>query len=119
MLREQTDAAHTHSRAWPAAANALLLLILSGIVLAALALRPPPAGDGGVIAAVFPPWWSGRESFLAAAAAGVAVIRAGTLPSILVVRGDGPESAARLRRAGALALINPQALGGCQEIIAP
>ena len=78
----------------------------------ALAPRPtPPAGT--VLAAVFPPWWSATRSFLAASAAGVAIIRAGAIPAILVVRLDHAESRIRLREAGAWLLLDPQALGGC------
>ncbi len=96
------------------AANASLLLAGSTLALAMLTLAPrPPAPEGAVLAAVFPPWWNATRSFLAASEAGVAIIRAGVLPAILVVRLDHAESRARLREAGAWLLLDPQALGDC------
>ena len=100
------------ARLWPAAANATLLLVASTLAFAGLSLAPPQA-PGAPVAVVFPPWWGATRSFLAASAAGVAVIRAGAIPAILVVRLDDAASRARLRSAGAVFFLDPQALGGC------
>ncbi len=114
MLRSRTRHLVRCPRRWPVAANASLLLVGSGLALAMLSLAPRPTAPAGtVLAAVFPPWWSATRSFLAASGAGVAILRAGALPAILVVRLDRPESRARLREAGAWLLLDPQALGGC------
>jgi hypothetical protein len=86
----------------------LVLAVGALLVCALFELQPVP---GGPVAAVFPLWWNGTRAVLAAAPAG-AVIRFGALPSIVILQ-PLPGGGARLRRAGAWALLNPAALGGC------
>lgn len=81
-----------------------------GSLLAAFMIASRPA-DHGAVAAVFPPWWSGVESIAAAGQAGP-VIRFGGLPTIVIVMTERG-GAAVLRRAGAWAVLDPLALGGC------
>jgi hypothetical protein len=128
MFRSRTSSSARRARPWPVAANASLLLAVSTLALAMLTLAPPPAApgagsqgvgsEGTVRAAVFPPWWNATRSFLAASAAGVAIIRTGAIPAILIVRLDHADSLARLRQAGVWLLLDPQALGGCTGKIA-
>ncbi len=77
----------------------------------AMSAAAAPAGADR-IAAVFPPWWSGGRVIDAAASAGD-IAGAGAYRSILIVRGNAPGLAARLRRAGALVLLSPGLAGQC------
>jgi hypothetical protein len=86
------------------------LTIAFASLLAAFAIASRP-GDQGPVAAIFPPWWSGLQSVSAAARAGP-VIRFGLLPNIVIVMTERGGAAA-LRRAGAWAVLDPLALGGC------
>jgi len=93
----------------------LALAVGALVVCAALELQPEA---GGPVAAVFPFWWGGARAALAAAPAG-ALIRFGALPCIVVLQ-PAPAGRAMLRRAGAWAVLNPAALGGCNpEALAP
>ena len=89
---------------------AAALALMSVLPLAWLEVRPR---DGAEVAAIFPPWISGERAFALAAAAGGRVVRQGIRDSILVVRGEGVGFEARLYAAGALAVIDPVAFGGC------
>lgn len=72
-------------------------------------MRPPATGP---LAVLFPPWWSATEALRAAATAGTPV-RFGAAGFVVVIMPDGPNAVRRLRRAGAWAVVDPQALGGC------
>jgi hypothetical protein len=87
------------------------IALAAGSVLAALAmaLQPPASGP---IAVVFPPWWSATRALVAAASAGTPV-RFGATGFVVVVMPDTPDAAGRLRHAGAWAVLDPLALGGC------
>lgn len=85
------------------------LAIVAPFVMAARAATPP-ASDR--LAAVFPPWWSSAHVTAAAASAGD-IAGAGSVPFILILRGDGVDLGARARRAGALLLLDPAAAGVC------
>lgn len=100
----------THHAASPLRALVLPSALTLGTLLAcaAIELAPAPAGP---VAAVFPPWWGGTRAVLAAAPAG-AVIRFGALPCIVILQ-PAPLGRTLLRRAGAWAILNPAALGGC------
>lgn len=89
---------------------AVTLLLLSAIAVAWLDLRPRPDRP---IAVVFPPWWRAAAVFRAAAHAEGVIIRTGAWPTILVVQSPDPMFQARLRNAGAVLLLDAQALGGC------
>jgi hypothetical protein len=81
-----------------------------GSLLTAFMIAGRPA-DHGAVAAIFPPWWSGLQSVSAAAQAGP-VVRFGLLPNIVIVMTERG-GAVVLRRAGAWAVLDPLALGGC------
>ncbi len=82
------------------------------ISLAAIVLSAATPRDPGVIAAVFPPWWSPTQALNAAATAGD-LQRPGGLATIVVIHGDPKTLADRLRRAGALLLLDPVGAGFC------
>jgi hypothetical protein len=85
--------------------------LAAGSVLAALAmtLQPP---ESGPVAAVFPPWWSATQALVAAASAGTP-IRFGATGFVVVILPDTQGAVGRLRQAGAWAVLDPLALGGC------
>ena len=81
------------------------------IVLATLALALP-APRAETVAAVFPPWWPPRTALAAAASAGP-VVGVGSAGFVVVVRAPEAETRRKLRRAGALALIDPSGMALC------
>jgi hypothetical protein len=96
---------------WPVWLNAAALLVLSWIAIAALSLQVHPGTE--VVAVAFPPWWSAQQVFQAAASANAAIVRDTALPALLVVRPDVFDGLARLRKAGAWLVIDPQAIAAC------
>jgi hypothetical protein len=89
--------------------------LCAGASLAGLAAVLVFAGaprDPADIAAVFPPWWSQAQALNAAASAGQ-IQRTGGLPAIVVTHGDPRTLADRLRRAGAVLLLDPVGVGLC------
>jgi hypothetical protein len=96
---------------WPAWLGATALLLASFLAVAALSLQNSPGAE--VMAVMFPPWWNSRQALLAAASANAAIVRMTALPAMLVVRPDAHEGLARLRRAGAWLVIDPQAIAAC------
>ncbi len=65
------------------------------------------------VAAVFAPW-AGREEALARTIeAGGRMLRQGAFGNILVARGEADGFIARLYAAGAWAVVDPVAFGGC------
>ena len=95
-------------RDWLGAAG---LLVASWIAVAALTLQVHP--DTDVVAVAFPPWWDTNHTITAAASAGAAIVRMTALPSLLIVRPDGPDGLARLHNAGAWLAMDPQAIAAC------
>jgi len=91
-----------------------LVLFASLLGVAALALQPRPDHP---VAAVFPPWWSAERAFAAAGSAGGAVLRDGAWSTLIVAQSPDPQFAARLRAAGALLVLDPQALGTCSTAV--
>lgn len=69
--------------------------------------------DGSDVAAVFAPWRSREDAFARAMSAGGVVVREGTFHTILVVHDGNPGLVDRLYAAGAWAVIDPVAFGGC------
>ncbi|MHB8287507.1 MAG: hypothetical protein ACYDD1_22920 [Caulobacteraceae bacterium] len=63
------------------------------------------------VAALFPPWWSAPKVFAHAAGAGQ-IVQVGA-PFVVILRSDQPGLSARLRRAGAVLLLNPLGVGPC------
>lgn len=66
-----------------------------------------------MVAAVFPPWWSAERVMEAAVAAGVPVVRAGGIETIVITASPDTRSDAHLRDAGALFLLDPLSAAGC------
>tara|TARA_R110000868_G_scaffold6550_8_gene37084 strand:+ start:1424 stop:1798 length:375 start_codon:yes stop_codon:yes gene_type:complete len=64
-------------------------------------------------AAIFPPGWSHADVLLATAEADLAFVRFGAWSNIGIIEISDTHSAEALRRAGALLLLPPGALGGC------
>jgi len=93
-----------------AAIAAAALSVVSVTSLAALQAQPR---DRTHVAAVFPPWTSGERAVALVAVAGGLVVRRGIIDAIIVVQGDDPNLVDRLYSAGAWAVIDPNAWGGC------
>lgn len=87
-----------------------LALPLSGIAVSVSMAAP---NEEGAVAAVFPPWWSASRAFAAASNAGD-VLNSGTFFFVVVVQSQRPGLGDRLRSEGALLLLNPLAVGGCE-----
>jgi hypothetical protein len=82
--------------------------------MAAIARFEARPRDGAPeVAAIFPPWLSREQAMAQVMRSGGLVVRAGALDSILVVHAEGPGLAARLYAAGAWAVVDPVAFGGC------
>lgn len=84
-------------------------LALSTLIVAGLAAEPRRTDR---MAAVFSPWKSPAAVFAAASRAG-AIDAAGGFSNVLIVRSDQPGLAARLRKAGAWALIDADLARAC------
>ena|SRR5579863_1557527 len=93
-----------------AAAVALLLAIASAAPIAWLEAEPR---DSHEVAAVFAPWSTDETLLARVSEADGAIVRSGAFSGIVVVHGDRPGLAARLYRAGAWAVLDPVAFGGC------
>jgi hypothetical protein len=89
---------------------AALLSVASVMPLAWLQARPRGFAE---VAAIFPPWTGREQAFAAVMAAGAVVVREGARDWILVVHGEDPSVIRRLYAAGAWAVIDPVAFGGC------
>jgi hypothetical protein len=93
-----------------AAALGAAMVVLSAVPLLWLEAAPR---DRTHVAAVFAPWLSADAAFAQALASGGEVVRPGAWRWILIVRGDAADLPERLYAAGAWAVIDPAALGGC------
>ncbi|WP_233245327.1 MULTISPECIES: hypothetical protein [unclassified Caulobacter] len=89
------------------AATCAIVLTLLAVTLSSASPRDP-----GRVAAVFPPWWSAAHAAGAATTAGD-IAGAGSVPFILILRGDPATLGQRLRAAGAIVLLDPEAAGVC------
>lgn len=96
---------------WRAAIAAFLMALASLVAMAWLQSRPQPGA--AEVAAIFPPWVEPERAFARAVAAGGMVVRQGALDTILVVHGEDAGLIDRLYAAGAWAVIDPVAFGGC------
>jgi hypothetical protein len=95
---------------WRVMAAALGMIVLSVVPVLWIAAQPREGAD---VAAVFAPWATRESAFAGVVAAGGMVVRQGTLDTILVVHGGTPGLIGRLYAAGAWAVIDPVAFGGC------
>ena len=100
-------------RRYGAAVAVSALISFAGM---AVVFAAPSAGAVQSAAAIFPPWWSPAEAFAAAGSAGE-VARTGALSSILIVHSQAPDLAGRLRRAGALLVLDPVRLAQCAQLV--
>lgn len=88
-----------------------LAVSLAAICMPLLAVFEPVHGTEA--AAVFPPGWSHADVVLATAEAELSFVRFGAFSNIGIVEIADEGSLRALRRAGALILLPPGALGGC------
>ena len=95
---------------WRVMAAVVGMIVVS--VLPILWIEAQPRG-GAEVAAVFAPWATRESAFAQAMAAGGTVVREGTIDTILIVHGSDPGLIGRLYAAGAWAVIDPVAFGGC------
>jgi hypothetical protein len=77
-------------------------------------MAAPGKGEAQSAAAVFPLWWTPAQAFAAASSAGE-VARTGALSSIVIVHSTKPALAERLRKAGALFVLDPIQLALCER----
>lgn len=77
-----------------------MALASCGVVLPAAA----PRADALAVVAVYPPWWDRTRALEAAAAVGAA--QPGPVSFAVLINGPDTQTAARLRRTGALAVLN-------------
>jgi hypothetical protein len=78
--------------------------------MAALQAQPR---DHTRVAAIFAPWTSAEQAIARVAQAGGRIVRPGLIDAIVVVQGDDADLADRLHAAGAWAVVDPAAWGGC------
>jgi hypothetical protein len=83
-----------------------------------LASTPDPRGR---VAVIFPPWFSAGQSLGAIAAANGRLIRFGNRGWVAIAAPDtaGKAFSGKLHSAGALALVNPILVGGCDDSSSP
>jgi hypothetical protein len=108
---EEAAVAAGDATGWRAAIAAGLMALASFVAIAWLQSRPQPGATE--VAAVFAPWSAPERAFAGVAMAGGLVVRQGILDTILVVRGEDAGLIDRLYAAGAWAVIDPVAFGGC------
>ena len=87
-------------------------LLAAASVLSVAALQAEPR-DATRVAAIFAPWTSAEQAIARVAQAGGRVVRPGLIDAIVVVQGDDGDLAGRLHAAGAWAVVDPAAWGGC------
>lgn len=110
--------AKMHAQVGPTrwAAGASLGVASTAIGLLASVACALPA-QAHTVAVVFPPWWSSGRALAAAYRVGD-VVGVGARPIVLIVHSDGPRLASRLRREGAVLMMNPWGAGPCGGRIA-
>lgn len=111
--RQQPERPSVLSFAPAAVAGAAML------VAAAVGGLAPDEDGTGPVAAVFPPWWSARDVMVGLARTDAAILREGFNASIVLASSPTPGLADRLRAAGALLVLDPQAAGGCLGLAPP
>ena len=95
---------------WRAGLAAGLMAVASLAPVAWLESRPRDLSE---VAAIFPPWMARERAWAAVLVAGGVVVRQGAIGNILVVHGEEAGVIDRLYDAGAWAVIDPVAFGGC------
>jgi len=87
-------------------------ILAAASVLSVAALEAQPR-DRMRVAAIFAPWTSAEAAFSRVAQAGGRVVRPGLVDAIVVAQGADADFADRLYAAGAWAVVDPAAWGGC------
>jgi hypothetical protein len=95
----------------------LVFILMASAAVLRTGLRPRDALAG--VAVVFPPWTSAEDAVLRATAPGGSVVRLGAIPAIVVVSAKDPGYADRVLAAGALLVLDPQALAICAPVLLP
>tara|TARA_R110000868_G_scaffold31815_3_gene116374 strand:+ start:1940 stop:2311 length:372 start_codon:yes stop_codon:yes gene_type:complete len=108
----------TESRHRPEKAYSNLGLVLAVILWAVLMAAAPRLVSvedtvSGALAVLFLPGTEESEIMAAVSAAGGQVLRGGAFSNVLVVRGDTPGFAGRLKGAGAWGVLSPALATGC------
>jgi hypothetical protein len=103
-------------RQFQSAFVAIVLAAASVLCMAALQAQPR---DRTRVAAIFPPWSSAEQAMTGVAQAGGRIVRPGVIESIVVVQGDDSDLPHRLYAAGAWAVVDPAAWGGCLADASP
>lgn len=91
----------------PAAMLLAFSVPLAGMIMAA------PREQAATAAVFFPPWTGSPARMDIIVRADAVPVRSGVIPFIWVVRSDRPGLPGRLRRAGALLILDPEAAWGC------
>ena len=95
---------------WPVSIAAIGMIAVSVVPIVWIEGRPH---DGADVAAIFAPWATSEGAFARVIAADGVVVRQGTTDNILIVHGAKPGLIDRLYAAGAWAVVDPVAFGGC------
>lgn len=95
--------------------SSLLPAGLAGIAMLAVALFGllTPADGATRVAAIFPPWWTAQDVMASLSGSDTVILRGGIAPSVLLLSSPTPGLSQRLRNAGALLIIDPEAAAGC------
>ena len=88
------------------------VLCLSGLGL--VFSLPAASSNASTMAAVFPPWWSRADVWRSALSVGD-VVDAGGSQFVLILHSNKTGLSVRLRRAGALLVLDPKQLGVCGQ----
>ena len=95
---------------WPAALVAAVLILASVLPVAWLEARPRNDRD---VAVMFAPWTTRGAVLARVTIAEGLIVREGIIDSIVVVHGGSAGLIERLYAAGAWAVVDPVAFGGC------
>ena len=109
LTRERVVAARRAS-GWPAAITAAALILASVLPIAWLEARPRNDRE---VAVMFAPWTTRGAILARVTMAEGSIVREGVIDSIVVVHGGSAGLIDRLYAAGAWAVIDPVAFGGC------
>ena len=82
---------------------------------AAIALKPQDPASG--VAVIFAPWTTSEQTFARSVDAGGRFVRYGGYSFIAVVVPEAPDYTSRIRSAGALLVVDPQALAACLSTV--
>ena len=87
-----------------------VMMVTASLAMLVAALPGPSFGQDASIAALFPPWWS-QERVLRAATSAGDLVDSGGWTSVAVLRFADNRLPDRLRKAGALLILDAESLG--------